>query len=93
MRIPITQIHERSSKRPEGYVADVLASGRIEDGHLVLTTGKYLRLCAKYRQLGDVVELAAKPIAKSIDRVAGTNLKNCGGCNRRREALNAARLL
>ena len=38
--------------------------------------------------LGDVVESFAKPIARAIDRVAGTNIQNCGGCQKRKEWLN-----
>lgn len=37
---------------------------------------------------GDVVERVAQPIAKAIDRVAGTAIANCGGCSKRRDALN-----
>lgn len=40
--------------------------------------------------LGDVVAKLAQPIAGAIDAVAGTNLKNCGGCKRRKELLNKA---
>lgn len=38
--------------------------------------------------LGDVVEKLAKPIARLIDRVAGTRLATCGACARRRKLLN-----
>lgn len=38
--------------------------------------------------LGDVVEKVAQPIAKVIDAVAGTNIKKCGGCNKRKKYLN-----
>jgi hypothetical protein len=40
--------------------------------------------------LGDAVEVVAKPIARAIDRVAGTNIRNCSACAKRREALNKA---
>jgi len=39
--------------------------------------------------LGDMVASIAQPIARAIDRVAGTNVQGCGGCKRRQEALNA----
>ena len=42
----------------------------------------------KISGLGDAIALIARPIAGIIDRVAGTNLRNCGGCQRRRENLN-----
>jgi hypothetical protein len=38
--------------------------------------------------LGDVVAAVAQPVARGIDKVAGTNLRNCEGCKRRRERLN-----
>lgn len=38
--------------------------------------------------LGDAVAVVAQPIARAIDAVAGTNLQGCGGCAKRREALN-----
>ena len=42
------------------------------------------------RGLGDVVHIVAQPIVKAIDTVAGTKIYECGGCKRRREALNKA---
>ena len=42
------------------------------------------------RGLGDLVARIAEPIAGAIDAVAGTHIKGCGGCARRREKLNAA---
>lgn len=40
------------------------------------------------RGLGDLVYKVANPIAKAIDRMAGTNIQGCGGCKQRREFLN-----
>jgi len=39
-------------------------------------------------RLGDKVHAVAQPIAKAIDKVAGTNIQECGGCKRRRARLN-----
>jgi len=44
----------------------------------------------RQRGLGDRVERIAQPIARAIDKVAGTNIQGCGGCKKRREALNKA---
>lgn len=44
----------------------------------------------KMRGMGDVVYKFAHPIAKRIDAIAGTNLANCGGCEKRRNKLNEA---
>ena len=40
------------------------------------------------RGLGDVVASVAQPIARLIDRVAGTSLASCGGCQQRQNWLN-----
>lgn len=45
---------------------------------------------SKYRGLGDIVHAVANPVAKVVDRVAGTNLQGCESCAKRREALNRA---
>jgi len=42
----------------------------------------------KSKGLGDKVEKIAQPIAKVIDRVAGTNIQGCGACKKRRDKLN-----
>jgi hypothetical protein len=44
----------------------------------------------KYRGLGDIVESVAKPIARAVDRIAGTDIEHCQGCAKRRDALNRA---
>lgn len=43
--------------------------------------------------LGDLVAKVAQPIARAIDRVAGTNIAECSGCTGkggRKDKLNAA---
>jgi len=42
----------------------------------------------KVKLFGDLVADVAQPIAAAIDAVFKTDIKNCGGCARRREALN-----
>ena len=42
----------------------------------------------KVAGLGDLVAVVAQPIARAIDRVAGTDIEHCAGCARRRAALN-----
>jgi hypothetical protein len=37
---------------------------------------------------GDRIASVAQPIAKAIDKVAGTKIQECGGCKQRRAALN-----
>jgi hypothetical protein len=35
-----------------------------------------------------VVAAVAQPIARAIDRVAGTDIQHCGACGARRDSLN-----
>lgn len=42
------------------------------------------------RGMGDVVAYVAKPVARAIDAVAGTDLKNCLACTQRQEDWNKA---
>ena len=39
--------------------------------------------------LGDAVHALAQPIARAIDMVAGTNIRGCGSCAKRRAMLNS----
>jgi hypothetical protein len=48
----------------------------------------YLAKIHERRRLGDVVASVAQPIAGAIDKTLGTNIKKCGACAKRREALN-----
>lgn len=40
--------------------------------------------------LGDVIAFVVQPIAQGMDAVLHTNLRNCGGCQERKEDYNAA---
>ena len=51
-------------------------------------TQDYLAKIHKRRGLGDKVHAIAQPIAGAIDKALGTNIKGCGACAKRREALN-----
>jgi hypothetical protein len=42
----------------------------------------------KRKGLGDRVEAFAQPIAKVIDALLGTDIRNCQACKRRRDDLN-----
>jgi hypothetical protein len=42
----------------------------------------------KASRYGDAVAVVAQPVAKAVDWVFGTDLKNCGDCKQRRETLN-----
>jgi hypothetical protein len=46
------------------------------------------RLTRRGLRLGDKVASVAQPIARAIDKIAGTDIEHCGGCKKRRESLN-----
>lgn len=39
-------------------------------------------------KIGDAVETIAQPIAGTIDKLTGTELKECSACKKRKEWLN-----
>lgn len=45
------------------------------------------------KRLGDKIERLAKPIAKTIDAIWGSDLVNCTGCNKMRDNLNSGMTL
>lgn len=49
---------------------------------------KIINKTKKTEGLGDLVESVAKPIAKAIDGIAGTNIEGCGACQKRKKYLN-----
>ncbi len=50
----------------------------VHDLHLLRKTG-----------LGDRIERVAQPIARAIDKIAGTKVAKCGKCKKMRDRLNA----
>lgn len=64
-KIRIADIKAAASKRPEGYVEDIISRGRIEGDVLVMVEDEYQQVMEKYgtRHHGDVSELAARRFA------------------------------
>jgi len=54
--------------------------------------GRCQQILPARRGLGDLVAAVAQPIARVIDAAAGTKLAECGGCAKRRAALNRIHL-
>lgn len=50
--------------------------------------GRYRATGCDGLRLGDKVESIAQPIAKGLDKLLGTNIADCGGCQKRKEKLN-----
>tara|TARA_R110001606_G_C15094828_1_gene618968 strand:+ start:330 stop:614 length:285 start_codon:yes stop_codon:yes gene_type:complete len=70
----VESIHERN---PEGLPENPKKTEDLEEDYAELTVG-----------LGDVVEKFAQPIAKMIDKVAGTDIQGCNACSKRKKYLN-----
>ena len=101
MRIRISDLKERALLRGPEYEQEVMSKGTVDGAFLFINKGDYDALVIKWakmpltgsnqvRGLGDIVYKVANPIARAIDRVAGTKIQGCGGCAKRREALNKA---
>ena len=88
--VPLSRIHEKSKSSPKGYLDEIINSGKIKGGFILLEESVFLELKKKYnpKGFGDTVERFAKPIARAVDSVLGTNLVNCGSCEERKEFLN-----
>lgn len=72
---------------------EMLAAGRYSNGKVTVTDAKAQEILARcpktaLRGMGDMVAIMAQPIARAIDKVAGTNLKKCGRCKARQARLN-----
>ena len=79
-----------AASRSAGYLDRVKAMGTIIGEELELSEEAYLELLKKYRGAGDLVAAAAKPVAKAIDAILGTDLQNCADCKEDQEKLNRA---
>lgn len=75
-------------KLPAEEAAEVIKGGQIEGNEIEFDDGTGIRILNRIRGLGDVIAAVAKPIARGIDAVIGTDLQNCGGCEQRQESLN-----
>lgn len=91
-RIKKTQLADATISK--AYRDEVQAAATVAGDFLLIDTSTLDALKKKYnrpvRGLGDIVSKVAQPIARVIDKVAGTDIEHCGGCAKRRDALNNA---
>lgn len=72
---------------------DLLSAGQYNSGRIEVPDAQadaIMANCKRLHGFGDVVAIIAQPIATVSDKAFGTNLKGCGGCAGRQEALNRA---
>ena len=98
-KLRLYDIKEVSKNRAPGYEEAVLSKGKIDGEFLYLHVKDFAELRATYppikpegrpccKGLGDLVAIPAQAIARSIDRVVGTNIQNCEKCKKRQAFLN-----
>lgn len=77
---------------PPAWFAELRSLGRIQGDTLFIESDALTAFQERhaFRGLGDLVSLAAQPIAKTFDATLGTDLANCPGCDGRKEGLNDA---
>lgn len=87
MKIALSELQRSPCFHP------ILAAGKLcGSGNCVEiddeSAAKIFNDCRKINGFGDMVAFVAKPIAKVIDRLAGTKLETCGACGKRQQKLN-----
>ena len=93
--IKLANIEKMRSDGRIAYAADLESAGRWDGDRLMIEVDSLHSIVMKHdpnriKGLGDIVHLAAKPIARVMDKTIGTSLSGCGSCDKRREALNRA---
>jgi hypothetical protein len=76
MRILITEIERKATTQPEGYLAEVLASGQLEGLYLSLSPGEYSRLRIKYNNQEVHKPLQMPPGPVQIQNAANALVRN-----------------
>jgi hypothetical protein len=94
MQLKLTEetLTQAATARAPGFAAAVRAIAQRDGDLFLVETADWHRLTVEHIKtsmgLGDLVHAVAQPIAKAIDAVAGTSIASCGGCAKRRDALN-----
>lgn len=93
MQISLKKVRSASMNHP-GMVSDFLRLGSVIDGsRLDISRADFDAIMAKHCPggLGNVIHEVLKPAVVVVDRVAGTDMANCGGCAERQLRMNAIR--
>jgi hypothetical protein len=83
-----------ASKSPNGWRDEAILLGKLTDWQFEINDKDFNALQHKFKSpkvqfgLGDAVAALASPVAAASDKMFGTSLSSCGGCAKRREALN-----
>lgn len=83
-----------ASKSPDGWRDEAIKIGKLTESQFEIDNKDFAMLQHRFKSpkyqfgLGDAVAALASPIAAASDSMFGTSLSSCGGCAKRREALN-----
>lgn len=92
MRLTLAQIKSASVTRGPGFGEAVITASLVDGDHYLVDDAAWHDLTRIHAVrpfgLGDAVAVVAEPIARALDATIGTKLVGCGGCARRRDALN-----
>lgn len=86
----IEHLKQVAHYRKPGYLDDILRSGTVSGEFVELSNSEYYRILKEYfrKGPGDIIAVAATPIAKAIDRMFGTKLAKCERCLARKTDIN-----
>lgn len=90
MRTILLRVLEKQSEtRSTGYYQACLEAGTVDGDKLLIDDVRFHAIRKQYGGIGTAVATVAQPIARTIDRVFGTRLKDCHGCHERKDYLNS----
>ena len=95
MKLSLTDIARNCDIYPSGFAQALAREGKQVASAIEITPEQFGALVIRFRStagLGDIVARFAQPVARTIDRIAGTDLEHCPKCKQRQEALNSIRL-
>lgn len=92
--VSISQLYANASRRPAGYVEELLASGESDGSYLRIERARYESLVAKYRSVAEsgpgtelkrmlkLVGIAASPNCSCNARAREMDAKGCDWCEK-----------
>lgn len=78
----LSDLKEMAKQRLPGYYEEIVSRGVIQGDLLLINIEAAKEVAARYHPggVGTYIHKVLKPVAKVIDKVAGTDYENCGEC-------------
>jgi len=86
----LSDLKAKATMRADGYYEAITSRGTISGDKLYIEVGILKEMAEKWHPmgLGSYIAKIAKPIARGIDSVIGTDLEHCDQCAAREAFLN-----